>query len=195
MGRSLQRHGSVRYTTSMAKGDDVSHRIAENIKARMEAGNLKRNKVAEDSGHEPPWLTNILAGKRKIQINDLDKLASALGVPVGELVAPPGTTKQLNAYEAALLRWYRRLPESVRMALLVVLGAFANEPPSERTARHLYEFVRHANPRDRDIVWGFVLEKQYKGIPQELEQALVATLSDDAKAALENPTKRRRKTP
>ena len=171
----------------------VTERIAQNLRAHLKAHKLRQNDVAKRAGHHPPWLNGILNGRRNIRVRDLDALATAARIPVAELVAEPGTLKQLTADEASLVRWFRDWPATVQQGLLGFLRFWADEAPADRQARQLHELIRRASGPERTVLLGFALERAGRVWPKGLEQALVDIARGDATTDAGTPKGRQRR--
>lgn len=59
--------------------------VAENISGIIRDRGLKKVYVARKAGYAPQELTDMLNGRKIIKVDDVLKLACALGVGVGEL--------------------------------------------------------------------------------------------------------------
>lgn len=169
----------------------VTQRIAQNLKAHLKHRKLKQNEVARRAGHTPPWLNGILLGRRNLRVQDLDILAAAADIPAAELIAEPGTLKQLSADEATLIRWFRRWPTTVQRALLAFLSFWADEAPAERLSRQLHELIRHMGEAERTVMLGYALERAGRVWPKTLERALVDVARVDASDEPERQKARR----
>ena len=165
----------------MTRDDAVALRIAENIRAALKLYKLRQNRVAKDAGHHPPWLSSVLAGRRHVQIRDLDRLAAALGIPVAELIAPRGSDlKQLSPDEAALLRHVRSWPVSVRAALLRFVVYWTNEAPIDPQSRRMVQMWRDLGQRDRDWLHWVAQELLEKNVAPDLRAAIADSLTREA---------------
>ena len=168
--------------------DDVATRIAENIRAAMKLYRLRQNQVAKAAGHHPPWLSAVLAGRRHVQIRDLDRLATALGIPVAELIAPRGSDlKQLSADEAALLRAARSWPPSVRLALLRFVGYWTNEAPIDPQSRRMAQMWRDLGQKDRDWLHWLAQELLEKNVAPDLRAAISDSMTREASTSGRSP--------
>lgn len=78
----------------------VAHElISQAVLYELHRQGLERQQLAARVGNSPSWLTNKLAGRRRWTADDLDALASALGIPVAWLVMPRDVATH----------WYRRV--------------------------------------------------------------------------------------
>jgi transcriptional regulator with XRE-family HTH domain len=97
-----------------------------------------------------PAITPYISGERPITLDMLEAAADIGRVRIAELVSEPGTVHQLNADEAALIRWLRQWPITVTRALCAFLAFFADEPSQVRQTRNLHEIYRRMGTKDRD---------------------------------------------
>lgn len=72
------------------------------------------------------WVTDLLdgpdGGGQDLRLRDLDAVASAIGVPPGELVARDGHEYvEVTASELKLLRYYRSLPATIQHNMIAYL--------------------------------------------------------------------------
>ena len=62
----------------------------KNVKAIIEARNIKISKLAEGCGIARPWLSTVIHGRASgsITLENADRIAQSLGVPLSELLKP-----------------------------------------------------------------------------------------------------------
>jgi transcriptional regulator with XRE-family HTH domain len=126
-------------------------------------------------------VTRYVNGPTALTIEFLDAVSQESGVPLGELVSPPGTLHQLDAYESALIRALRQWPKSVTQAILSFVGFFADEAPVERQAKNLHEMYRKMPDGDREWLYSVALLLSEQTLPPDLRAGLVSRLTDEAR--------------
>ena len=86
---------------------------------------LARTVDAKKEPRPSSWVTDITRpsrGTRDIRLRDLDDIAEAMGVPVGELVQPDGTDYiEVKPAEMRLIRYLRSMPDSAQQHWLARL--------------------------------------------------------------------------
>lgn len=60
--------------------------VADEVQRRMTARGMSQNALARAAGMPPTLLHRALQGRRQLQLNELERLAPALGVGVGWLI-------------------------------------------------------------------------------------------------------------
>lgn len=97
----------------------VVERFRLRVISLLEDRGLKQNMIR--GSKTEGWVSNILTGRRGIRLNDVEEIASALNVPVAELVRrPDDRTYDLTATEARLIEAFRRLSQTEQHALLTL---------------------------------------------------------------------------
>ena len=90
---------SIIYTMEITK--ETLHRIKEIRKAKR----ISSDKLGELIGLSGSAIRNIEAGRRKIKLETLEKIAQALGVSVAELLANPEDEKKDPEKEIEKVAW------------------------------------------------------------------------------------------
>src|SRR5688500_6145441 len=94
--------------------DSLSAIVRERIVSLNKNGRFKQAAVARAMGVTPSAVNGYFKGATEITVTLLDAVSEVAQIPVAELITPPGSTiKQLDADEAALLRWLRLWPKDV----------------------------------------------------------------------------------
>jgi transcriptional regulator with XRE-family HTH domain len=69
----------------MSKRDPILAALGQNVRRRLEARELTQEKVAEKSGLDPAYISDIERGLRNPGIKNVARLAKALGLTTSEL--------------------------------------------------------------------------------------------------------------
>ena len=100
---------------STPSSDDLADRLARNIRALREARNATQAELAKLAGLPRATWGNLESGAGNPTLAVLDKVASALSVPIEELTAAPRAAGRLYAKDA--LRVRRQGDGSIRQLL------------------------------------------------------------------------------
>ena len=73
-------------TGRMSTQATLSVRVADEINAMLGRRRMAKSELARKLGVSHTWVTNRLAGTTPIDLNDLDRIARAIGVPVQSLL-------------------------------------------------------------------------------------------------------------
>lgn len=71
----------------------LSDRVAEEIRALLARRRVSGRELSRRLGVSPPWVSLRLTGSQEIGLNDLERIAAALGVTIVDLL-PRGVTGQ-----------------------------------------------------------------------------------------------------
>lgn len=69
----------------MSKRDKILSALGLNVRKQREASELTQEKLAEKSGLDPTYISDIERGQRNPGIKNVAKLAKALGLSTSEL--------------------------------------------------------------------------------------------------------------
>ena len=102
-------------TDPMSTQATLSVRVADEINAMLGRRRMAKSELARKLGVSHTWVTNRLAGTTPIDLNDLDRIARAIGVPVQSLLPnDPGSRVLTNAGSpASTVRRTADVPHSV----------------------------------------------------------------------------------
>lgn len=64
----------------------LSYRVAEEVRVALARQKKSQRALADDLGVSVPWLNYRLTCTQEIGLNDLERMAKALNVPVSELI-------------------------------------------------------------------------------------------------------------
>lgn len=155
----------------------TSRTLTEQVRERLlelsEAKKFSQTKVARRLKMAPSAVNRTVRGLKAITLTELEVIADEAKVPVAELIAPPGTIKQVSASEAELLRYVRSWPKSVTEALLSFLRFYADETPVETQTRNVHEFWRRMPLGDRMWIYGVMQMVREGMLPQDLREGLI----------------------
>jgi SOS-response transcriptional repressor LexA len=119
----------------MAKIQEVLRAIVEN---RKETQGLTQKKLAELMGAKPAMISSLLSGKRRLNVDWLDKFCSVLNISFGDFEKPTPMApepKALRDYSEKLKRLYQisQVPafRSVSRAIDDWLEALDSTPPAK----------------------------------------------------------------
>jgi transcriptional regulator with XRE-family HTH domain len=70
----------------MAKHKDILARFGERIREKRKEIGLSQEKFADKCGLDRTYMSGIERGKRNIGLRNVDAIAEALGISVGELM-------------------------------------------------------------------------------------------------------------
>lgn len=77
------------HTPTAATGPTLSESVASEIRAEMGRKGITQSTLAVELGESQPWLSrriNSGAGRTPLDVNDLDRIAAALGLSAADLV-------------------------------------------------------------------------------------------------------------
>lgn len=66
----------------------LSYKVAEELRAMLARQRKTQRSLAEDLGVSLPWVNYRLTGHQEIGLNDLERMARALKVPIADLIPP-----------------------------------------------------------------------------------------------------------
>jgi transcriptional regulator with XRE-family HTH domain len=79
------------------KKRDLQQAIAYNVRVRMKALRIKQDGLARKAGMGQTTMSRILRGEANPQLLSLERIATALGLTIEELLQPPpAPTKAIN---------------------------------------------------------------------------------------------------
>jgi len=81
--------------TRPARVSTLSEQVAEEIRVLLARRRMSQAELARRLDTSGAWLNYRLTGKQPIDLNDLDRIAAALGVKPAELLAGPTTPKSV----------------------------------------------------------------------------------------------------
>lgn len=113
--------------TVASVGQALTERVAEEILALLGRRRMSQAQLARRLGQKPMWMSDRLRGAQQIGLNDLQRIAVALGVEVHDLI--PRTTPERSINERF---------------------AVSERPTTERPTHNHPRVIRHPNsPRPK----------------------------------------------
>lgn len=80
---------------NLAKSETLADRVATEILSELARRRQSQAKLAAALGKAPMWVSDRLSGKTQITVNDLERIAEALELKVGDLL--PREDRQVKA--------------------------------------------------------------------------------------------------
>lgn len=75
----------------------------------------KQREIARVCGKSDAWISNIVNGHAKVRLDDLELIATALGMSVADLIDDqPRTMMRLDLEEQDMIGMYRAMPAKVQ---------------------------------------------------------------------------------
>lgn len=144
---------------------DARTRIRQRIRRLLEDRGKTNRSLGQWLGHGDQWVSNLLAGRFSLSLDELDRVALFFAVPPGEIVRISEEPWELSPTEMRVVRALRMLPPPVRddyaryadyligtvpdeMEDLVILRELTEE--NRATVRRWAEMLRTAQARGRD---------------------------------------------
>lgn len=183
----LQAHASVVVSSRV----EATERMRRRLRELSDDRRFRQTKIAARLGIAQSAVNRYIHGATPITVSFLEAISEETGIPIAELVAPPGTIHQLNADEAALIRWLRGWPLSVTRALVAFLAPFADEPPQAKQTRNLHELWRRMPAKKREWFYSVGLLLMEGTLAPDLQARLLARLEADQSAYAADPEGRR----
>lgn len=113
-------------TQAHERSATLSQMVAEEIRALMARRRMSGRQLATALKVSPSWVSYRLTGAQPIDVNDLSRIAHALGVGVHELLPPPEL-----AAEASVSVWN----PSVTIWPGITPSAHRQRPPGRKDSR------------------------------------------------------------
>lgn len=107
---------------------DIGHRIVALLKAQ----HMSQKTLSEQTNLTPSYINQICLNKKVPTLETLERICSGLGTDIETFFSSPVKEKAAlpSAEEQQLLRHYRLLPESERLAILTIVRALGEESPA-----------------------------------------------------------------
>jgi transcriptional regulator with XRE-family HTH domain len=181
--KNLRPHESVVNQKAVTATD----RVRQYLRALSDDRRFKQTKIAARLQIDQAAVNRYIHGSTPITVSFLEAVSQETGIPIAELVAQPGTTYQLNADEALIVRALRKWPASVGHALRVFLEPFADEEPALQQQRNLHELLRRMSRKQRDWLYAVALLLREGTLAPDLQARLLTQLEADQQAFVDDP--------
>lgn len=134
---------SVVYWPPFMSTPDAATRLRQRVARLLEDRGMTQRIFAKKVGHGDQWASNFLTGRNDLTWDDVDRVASALGVPPGELIRVSDEPWELMPTEMRLLRASRMLPQVLRDHLVMhaefLIGNLPDDVERQSLLRRLTE--------------------------------------------------------
>lgn len=81
-------------TTTPERTATLTHLVAAEIRAQMGRLDVRQSELARRMGENDQWLSTRLKGRTPIDVNELSRIAKALGLGIHELLPSPEAAAQ-----------------------------------------------------------------------------------------------------
>jgi transcriptional regulator with XRE-family HTH domain len=75
----------------------LNDRVAEEIRVQLARKNISASELARRAGMTQRSVSRRITGEKSIDMNDLERIAKALGVAVAQLLPPGSIAQKINA--------------------------------------------------------------------------------------------------
>lgn len=106
-------------------------RIRQRIRRLLEDRGKTNRALAQWLGHGDQWVSNLLAGRFSLSLDELDRVAKFFNVPPGEIVRTSDEPWELSPTEMRVVRALRMLPPPVRDHYATLLDYTIGTTPDE----------------------------------------------------------------
>jgi transcriptional regulator with XRE-family HTH domain len=140
---------------SERRSDYTPMTLAQRFRLRvaeiLEGKGLHQKDLAAEG--KDSWVSNKLAGRRGITLQDVEQIAGALNVPPAELVrSPADRVYELRAVEAEIVEAFRKLSDGEQRALLTIATLRLRPPTTKKNPLHSSNTTRfNTVPRLRPL--------------------------------------------
>lgn len=110
---------------------DARTRVRQRIKRLLEDRGQTNRAFAKWLGHQDQWVSNLLAGRFALSLDELDRVALFFRVPPGEIVRVSDEPWELAPTEMRVVRALRMLPPAVRDHLVTLADYLVGATPEE----------------------------------------------------------------
>jgi hypothetical protein len=150
---------------------DARTRVRQRIKRLLEDRGKTNREFGKWLGHKDQWVSNLLAGKFALSLDELDRAALFFHVPPGELVRVSDEPWELNAGEMRTVRALRMLPPVVRDHVITLADYLVGATPEEVT---ILKGVRELSDEDVRVLESWIR------VRIQLQDSALATLEHRA---------------
>lgn len=144
---------------------DPRTRIRQRIRRLLEDRAKTNRALGQWLGHGDQWVSNLLAGRFALSLDELDRVATFLRVPPSEIVRESDDPWELTPSEMRMIRALRMLPEAVRDHLVTLADYLIGTTPDEV---ELLKTIRELSVENRQTV-GRWTDALYRAQVRELD--------------------------
>lgn len=124
-------HAGISRRTMPPMAPDARRRVAQRIKRLLEDRGQTNRAFGVWMGHKDQWVSNLLAGRFALALDELDRAAAFLNVPPGDLVRIMDEPYELSPTEIRVVRALRMLPVPVRDHYVILADYLVGVTPGE----------------------------------------------------------------
>lgn len=170
----------------LAASMDARTRIRQRIRRLLEDRGKTNRALAQWLGHKDQWASNLLAGRFPLSLDELDRVATFLNVPPGEIVRSSDEPWELSPTEMRAVRALRMLPPPIRDHVVTLADYLIGTTPDEI---ELLKRIRELSEDNQRVVERWIDLKRF-------EQAHERTTADRAAPPVTSdpPTGKARRT-
>lgn len=110
---------------------DARTRVRQRLRRLLDDQGKTNRALADWIGHREQWVSNLLAGRFPLSLDELDRVAQFVRVPPSELVRQSDDPWELTPTEMRMVRALRLLPMSVRDHLVILADYLIGVTPEE----------------------------------------------------------------
>lgn len=110
---------------------NARHRVCQRIKRLLEERGQTNRAFGQWMGHKDQWVSNLLAGRFPLGLDELDRAAAFLNVPPGDLIRIVDEPWELSPTEIRVVRALRMLPAPVRDHYMLLADYLVGVTPAE----------------------------------------------------------------
>lgn len=122
-------------TTTPERTATLTSLVAAEIRAQMGRLEVRQSELARRMGETDQWMSMRLKGRTPIDLNDLNRIAWALGIGVHDLLPPPELAATAVVTPNRVTERYRSLADRVAASSASAIGTIrdaVNRPPGRR---------------------------------------------------------------
>jgi len=110
---------------------DARTRVRQRIRRLLDDQGKTNRALAKWIDHREQWVSNMLAGRFPLSLDEIDRVALFLNVPASELIRHSEDPWELSPTEMRMVRALRMLPTSVRDHLVMLADYLIGVTPAE----------------------------------------------------------------
>ena len=110
---------------------DARTRVRQRIRQLLEDRGQTNRALGKWLGHGDQWVSNLLAGRFALSLDEIDRVAAFLNVPPSEIIRLSDDPWELNPTEMRVVRALRMLPPVIRDHLVTLADYLIGATPEE----------------------------------------------------------------